>query len=81
MKNYNHYAKLIMSFSIDNMSETIECIYSGSVLKPVKPLNLKQGERVVVHIEKKIPFETIKIQTPANPEYIRFLRDESWTPL
>jgi len=63
------------------MSETIECIYSGTVLRPIKPLNLKEGERIVVHIEKKLPFETIKIQTPVSREYIRSLRDESWIPL
>jgi len=63
------------------MLETIECIYSKTVLRHNKPLNLKEGERIVVHIEKKLPFETIKIQTPVSREYIRSLRDESWITL
>ena len=44
------------------MAEMIECIYVGNVLKPVIPLHLTDGERVIVHIEKRIPFETIKIK-------------------
>lgn len=63
------------------MTETIECIFIGSVLKPIESLNLKDGERVIVHIERKIPFETIKVKTPVNREYIRSIRDESRMPL
>jgi predicted DNA-binding antitoxin AbrB/MazE fold protein len=63
------------------MTETIECIFTGSVLKPVEPLHLKDGERVIVHIERKIPFDTIKVKLPVNREYVRSMRDESWMPL
>jgi|GEM_PF-6606397 len=53
----------------------------GDRSQAYKTVKFKEGERVVVHIEKKLPFETIKIQTPVSREYIRSLRDESWIPL
>ena len=60
------------------MSETVECIYVENVLKPVAPLHLSEGERVIVHIEKKISFDTIKLITPISRHEIRSLRDESF---
>ncbi len=63
------------------MAEMIECIYVGNVLKPVIPLHLTDGERVIVHIEKRIPFETIKIKKKIVREDIRCIRNESWMPL
>ncbi len=63
------------------MPETIECIYIENVLKPVVPLNLSDGERVLVHIERKIPFKPIKLKRPITREEIRICRDESWMPL
>ncbi len=63
------------------MAETIECVFIGNVLKPVEPLDLKDGERVIVHIERKLPFDTIKVKNPISREYIRSIRDESWMPL
>ncbi|WP_367278947.1 antitoxin family protein [Methanospirillum sp.] len=63
------------------MTDTIECIFTGNVLKPIEPLHLKDGERVIVHIERKIPFNTIKLKTSLSREYVRTIRDESWMSL
>jgi len=35
------------------MSKLIEAIYSNGVLKPLKKLNLKEGEKVQIEIRRK----------------------------
>ncbi|MFA4639809.1 antitoxin family protein [Pyrococcus kukulkanii] len=64
---------------------TIEVIYENGVLKPLKPLNLKDGEVLVVKIYKKGIVERTekfrKIITPEKfkespEEYLARLREE-----
>ena len=43
------------------MGEIVEAIYENGVLKPLKKLNLKEGERVKLKIEKKSPKGILKI--------------------
>ena len=43
------------------MSKLIEAIYSNGVLKPLKKLNLKEGEKVQIEIRRK-PQEIISFR-------------------
>lgn len=61
------------------MGKAIGCIYEGNVLKPVGKIQLKEGERIRVTIEKKLPFEPIQLKKKPASEHITALRDESWT--
>ncbi|MFA6332505.1 MAG: antitoxin family protein [Methanoregula sp.] len=61
------------------MVKAIECIYENNVLKPVGKVQLKEGERIRVTIEKKLPFEPIQLKKKPASERISALRDESWT--
>lgn len=62
------------------MTEILECIYESGVFKPLgKVVELREGERVRVKIEKKIDFEPIKLKKPITIEKIMKTRDELWT--
>ena len=61
------------------MGKAIECIYENNVLKPVGKVLLKEGERIRVTIERKLPFEPIQLKKKPSSEEISNLRDESWT--
>lgn len=61
------------------MSRAIECIYEDNVLKPVGKIPLKEGERILVTIERRLPFEPIRLKKKPSREKIGALRDESWT--
>jgi predicted DNA-binding antitoxin AbrB/MazE fold protein len=61
------------------MGKAIECIYENNVLKPVGKVLLKEGERIRVTIERKLPFEPINLKKKPSSEQISALRDESWT--
>ena len=39
------------------MSQTIEAIFDGNVLRPVEPLDIEPNTRVTVHIETPEPAE------------------------
>jgi predicted DNA-binding antitoxin AbrB/MazE fold protein len=61
------------------MVKAIECIYEDNVLKPVGKIQLREGERILVTIEKKLSFEPIRLKKKLTSERIGALRDESWT--
>jgi predicted DNA-binding antitoxin AbrB/MazE fold protein len=61
------------------MGKAIECIYENNVLKPVGKVLLKEGERIRVTIERKLPFEPIQLKKKPSSEEISALRDETWT--
>lgn len=64
---------------VNHMGKAIECIYEDNVLKPVSKVQLKEGERIRVIIEKKLPFEPIQLKKKPASERISAIRDESWT--
>jgi predicted DNA-binding antitoxin AbrB/MazE fold protein len=61
------------------MGKAIECIYEDNVLKPVGKIQLREGERIQVTIEKKLSFEPIQLKKKLNQDRISALRDDSWT--
>jgi predicted DNA-binding antitoxin AbrB/MazE fold protein len=61
------------------MVKAIECIYEDNVLKPVGKIQLREGERIRVTIEKKLSFEPIRLKKKITSDRIGSLRDESWT--
>lgn len=61
------------------MGKAIECVYENNVLKPVGKVPLREGERIRVTIEKRLPFEPIQLKKKPAPGRISALRDESWT--
>jgi predicted DNA-binding antitoxin AbrB/MazE fold protein len=61
------------------MGKAIECIYEDNVLKPVGKIQLREGERIRVTIEKKLSFEPIRLKKKLTSERISALKDDSWT--
>jgi predicted DNA-binding antitoxin AbrB/MazE fold protein len=61
------------------MVKAIECIYEDNVLKPVGKVQLREGERIRVTIEKKLSFEPIRLKKKLTSDRISALKDESWT--
>jgi predicted DNA-binding antitoxin AbrB/MazE fold protein len=55
------------------MTEVLECVYESGVFKPIgKVVELREGERVKIIIEKKIDFELIKLKKPVTIETFRY---------
>ena len=42
------------------MSETIEVVYVDGALRPLKKLNLKEGQRVMIRIIEKDPIQVAR---------------------
>jgi predicted DNA-binding antitoxin AbrB/MazE fold protein len=61
------------------MGKAIECIYEDNVLKPVGKIQLREGERIRVTIEKKLSFEPIRLKKKLTSERISALKDDLWT--
>ena len=62
------------------MTEVLDCVYEGGVFRPLgKVVEIKEGERVKVRIEKKIDFEPIKLKKSITIEKIMKIRNELWT--
>ncbi len=61
------------------MGKAIECIYEDNVLKPISKIQLREGERIRVTIERKLNFEPIQLKMKLTSERISALRDDSWT--
>ena len=61
------------------MGKAIECIYEDNVLKPVSKIQLREGERIRVTIEKKLSFEPIQLKKKLTSERISALKDDSLT--
>ncbi|PKL24862.1 MAG: antitoxin [Spirochaetae bacterium HGW-Spirochaetae-2] len=55
------------------MGKAIECIYEDNVLKPVGKIQLREGERIRVTIEKKLSFEPIQLKKKLNQDRISAL--------
>ena len=62
------------------MPKVIEVIYEDGVFKPLKKVDLREGERLKVRIEKrKLNFEPIRLKTRISVKKINELEDELWT--
>ncbi len=61
------------------MGKAIECIYEDNVLKPVGKIQLREGERIRVTIEKKLCFKPIQLKKKLTSDRISALTDDSWT--
>jgi predicted DNA-binding antitoxin AbrB/MazE fold protein len=61
------------------MGKAIECIYENNVLKPVGKVPFREGERIRVMVEKKLPFEPIQLKKRSSSARISSLKDEAWT--
>jgi predicted DNA-binding antitoxin AbrB/MazE fold protein len=69
-----HYARGEIS-----MGKAIECIYENNVLKPVGKVPFREGERIRITVEKKLPFDPIQLKKKPSSARISSLKDESWT--
>lgn len=78
-KPYNNSRHICHIRGVNLMGKAIECIYEDNVLKPVGKVQLREGERIRVTIEKKLPFEPIRLKKKISSERISALKDESWT--
>ena len=61
------------------MPKVIEVIYEDGVFKPLEKVDLKEGEKVKIRIEKKIDFEPIRLKKKVSIEKIKEIRSELWT--
>ncbi len=61
------------------MVRAIECIYEDNVLKPVGKIQLKEGERIRVTIEKKLTSSLSVSRRKFHRIASVTLKDESWT--
>ena len=62
------------------MGKAIECIYENNVLKPVGKVPFREGERIRVTIERKLPFEPIRLRKKPLSEKIRDMRTKISVP-
>ena len=61
------------------MPKVIEAIYENGVFKPLEKVDLKEGERIRLKIEKRtLNFDPIDLGEPVSIEKIKELRDELW---
>ena len=57
----------------------IEAIYENGVFKPLEKVDLKEGEKVRLRIEKRtLNFDPIDLGEPISIKKIKELRDELW---
>ncbi len=62
------------------MPKVIEAVYENGVLKPLEKVNLKEGEKVRLKINKRmLNFEPIELRKPLSLDDIKKLKDETWT--
>jgi predicted DNA-binding antitoxin AbrB/MazE fold protein len=65
------------------MQKTIEVVYEKGVFKPLKPVELEEGEHVKIRMEekkrRKIDFEPIKLKNRISIKKIEELRSELWS--
>ena len=55
-------------------------IYENGVFKPLEKIDLREGERVRLKINKRmLNFEPIELRKPLSLGDIKKLRDETWT--
>jgi len=60
------------------MVKIIEVVYEDGVFKPLEKVDLKEGEKVKVRIERRIGFKPIKLKKKVPIEKIKEIRDEAW---
>ena len=64
---------------INHMPKIIEAVYEDGVFKPLEKVDLKEGERIRLKIEKRtLNFDPIDLGEPVSIEKIKELRDELW---
>ena len=69
----------LCSNPITNMPKIIEAVYENGVFKPLEKVDLKEGERIRLKIEKRtLNFDPIDLGEPVSIEKIKELRDELW---
>ena len=59
--------------------EVFDAVYENAVLKPLKKLNLREGERVRVRVERRVSDETfgvLKVKFEDIDRVLRELEDE-----
>ncbi len=62
------------------MPKVIEAVYENGVFKPLEKVNLREGEKVRLKINKRmLNFEPVELKKPVSLDDIRKLRDEAWT--
>ena len=61
------------------MRKIIEDVYENGAFKPLEKVDLKEGEKVKIRIEKKIDFEPIRLKKKVSIEKIKEIRSELWT--
>lgn len=42
------------------MLKSIEAVYEGGILKPLEKVNMREGERLKIKIEKSLLFDIVK---------------------
>jgi predicted DNA-binding antitoxin AbrB/MazE fold protein len=62
------------------MKNAIECIYENKVLKPVGKVPFREGERIRVKVERKLPFEPIRLKKRPSSKEISCLRTKITVP-
>jgi len=62
------------------MGKAIECIFENNALKPVGKVPFREGERIRVMVEKKIPFEPIRLRKKPSLIKITNLRTKIIVP-
>ncbi len=61
------------------MPKIIEAIYENGVFKPLQKVDLKEGERVKLVVEKReLTFDPIDLGEEITVREIKKLRDELW---
>ena len=61
------------------MVEVFDAVYENDVLKPLKKLNLREGERVRIRVERRVSDETfgvLKVKFEDIDRVLRELEDE-----
>jgi len=53
--------------------------HENNVLKPVGKVPFREGERIRITVEKKLPFDPIQLKKKPSSARISSLKDESWT--
>jgi len=62
------------------MDEVFDAVYENGVLKPLKKLNLREGEKVRIRVERKVSDETFGVLKGKLEDIDRCLRklEDEW---
>ncbi len=59
-------------------SKVIECVYEGGVFKPLEKVNMKEGTKLKIRVEKIDLSKYRGIFGKASPERLEELEGEAW---